>query len=82
LLAHALHLHVFAPNKIVVKSNAELKGVPPVTTATGIPLTPGMSEAQRKSQNLENLLVRLLSLAADIVTFPNGRFAVSLKYGL
>jgi hypothetical protein len=78
ILAHALHVYYFFPNKIVVKSNAELKGAPPATTATGIPLTPGMSEILRKPQILENLLIRLLSLVSDIVTFPFGKMEVRL----
>ncbi|CAG7720785.1 unnamed protein product [Allacma fusca] len=73
--AQALHLFVFFPTKITIRSNTELKtsSVQPPTTSTptAAPLAPGTEQQQKgKTLNFEQVMFRLVSFVASCVTLP------------
>lgn len=79
--AHALHLFVFFPNKITIRSNCELKSstVPNVAGAAAASTgTAQSTEKPSKSQNFEQVMFRLVSFMASCVTLPYKSAAVSL----
>ena len=71
--AHALHLFVFFPNKITVRSNCELKTVGAAAAAVGTAATASQNqnvEKSSKNQNFEQIMFRLVSFMASCAVLP------------
>lgn len=73
LSALALHRFVFVPNKLNIRSSAELKagGVPSTSGAASAPTT---ADCKMKGQTLETIMFRLVTFMAQVVSLPYKKY--------
>lgn len=70
-LASALHRFVFFPNKLNIRSSAELKAGPATVTSVSAGIIDGKTG---KGQTLEMIMFRLVTFMASAVSLPFKNF--------